>query len=858
MHTNNVNSTNVPSAVGQFGGANLMRGTILRKIVALCLEAGSGLRPSVLAPAIAVVSMQVLPSVAAAQIPLDREILIDIPANTPLEDALIQWGRASNITVMINTSTVDHQVAPKVRGKMTARAALGLLLNNSGLSFSNDGRRVQVIPSGSTFQSSWTEPDDDNAMLYASSDIEAHSSDSDSGQDNSKLSEVIVTAEKREERLIDVPITIDVVNSEELQQRAITNIDDLTLVVPGIFSTSTGWQRRVDLQGVVNTTGIWPTIGIYLDEADVTTSIPDVMSINTYDLERVEVLKGPQGTLYGEGSEGGTIRFITKSPDLTKLSLTTDVTALFTQDGAPGQRINAAVNTPVIADVLGFRIAGTFDHEGGWIDQPAANRENINSQNLTDVRVKGLWKPNSQLTITAMAEVHRNDMSTDEGEDPNGNYTQTFGLTTTPAVKDYFDIYNASITYDFSSFHLLNTTSYVNQDTRATDFGYLLVLGPPDQGAPYEVYQNPYEQLNKAFSDELRFSSVGGTPWQWSVGGSFRRISLAVNQAYLFAEEPAPLEPASLVGTAYFPNATDAVSRSSAAFGDTSYKITDRLTFGAGARYFHDDQSYSAASGYAPATFQTGTFHSIDPRAYIQLKLTADANIYASGSKGFRSGGFNSLDQPTYKPESIWTYQLGTKFATLSSRLRVDADIFYSDYTNFQNTAFSITNPVNDVLNVGIVHIKGTDLTIDYSPTKPWTFSLRADYIQAAFAGSEPGYSTGIIVGQGLGNPKYVFTLGVQRDFTIAGKMGFAHLDYNQQGPESITSPGNAWADQQTNIITMLNFNSGVYLSDSFRVSLFIQNLLNDRGQVGNVDLGNYGPRPRPRTLGIGFSSDFQ
>jgi iron complex outermembrane receptor protein len=454
-----------------------------------------------------------------------------------------------------------------------------------------------------------------------------------------------------------------------------------------------------------------------------------------------------------------------------------------------------------------------------------------------------------------MAEVHRNDLSTDEGEDPNGNYTQTFGFTTTPAVKDYFDIYNATITYDFNAVRLLNTASYINQDTKTTDFGYYLLLGPAESGPPYDVYQKPYEQINKAFSDELRFNSTGGAPWQWTAGGSFRRASLGINQAFLFVEEPAPQEPASPIGTPYFPIVTDAVSKASAVFGDTSYKIADRLTLGAGVRYFHDDQSYYSLVGGPPSTFQTGTFHSLDPRAYLQWKLTEDANLYASASKGFRSGGFNAGAQ-SYDPESIWTYQLGNKFAALDGRLRVDAAVFLSHYSNYQTTAVTATDPVNDIRNAGNVLIKGTDLTVDYSPDRLWTFSLRADYIQAGFASNAPGYSTGEAIGQALGNPKYVFTVSAQRDFILGSKAGFARLDFNQQGHETITYPGASWENQQSDIINMLNFNTGLSLSDTIRVKMFVQNILNDRGQLSTVDVGNYSPRSRPRTLGLEVSTD--
>jgi hypothetical protein len=116
----------------------------------------------------------------------------------------------------------------------------------------------------------------------------------------------------------------------------------------------------------------------------------------------------------------------------------------------------------------------------------------------------------------------------------------------------------------------------------------------------------------------------------------------------------------------------------------------------------------------------------------------------------------------------------------------------------------------------------------------------------------------GVIVGQGLGNPKYVFTTSAQRDFTLGGKSGYARLDYNHQGPEVVTAPGSPWADQQTPVIHMLNFSTGVYLTNSFRAGVFFQNLLNDHGELSTVDVGNYGPRSRPRTLGIQFSDTFE
>jgi len=283
--------------------------------------------------------------------------------------------------------------------------------------------------------------------------------------------------------------------NDELVKRRIQDLDDLALAVPGLAIESTGWQRRVQLRGIGNGQGNFSLIGLYFDEADVTTTGTAQLDLSTYDLERVEVLRGPQGTLYGEGSAGGTLRFITRSPALNSFGMNADVAALFTQDGSPGQRINAMVNVPLITGTMGLRVAGTFDHEGGWIDQPAADRKDINEQNKSDVRVKWLWKPAAQFTADAMAVIHRNDSSTNLGEDSNGNYTQAFNLTTTPVVKDNYNLYDLTLSYDFGAARLLNTVSYVDQDRNSRDFGY---ISPSNPGVPVAaLYFNPYEPVNR-------------------------------------------------------------------------------------------------------------------------------------------------------------------------------------------------------------------------------------------------------------------------------------------------------------------------------------------------------------------------
>jgi iron complex outermembrane receptor protein len=575
------------------------------------------------------------------------------------------------------------------------------------------------------------------------------------------------------------------------------------------------------------------------------------LDLSTYDLDRVEVLRGPQGTLYGEGSAGGTIHFITKNPVLDRFGMDADVAALFTQDGAPGQRVETVVNVPLIDNVLGIRIAGVFDHEGGWIDQPAADRKNFNEEDKTDVRAKALWQPTAQWSVNAMADIHRNDASSNSGEDANGNYTQAFGLTTTPRLEDRFDIYNLTSSYDFDVARLLSSTSYVKQDKIMTNYGYALPIEQPPAPA-FEVDLIPFSNDARILTEELRLASDGSGPWQWTAGGFYRRFQFEQSQTYLFGlPGPPPAQS--------FSSATSSLSKSWAAFGDTSYRLADRLTLGAGLRYFHDSQDFSNGS-----SLQSTDFHSLNPRAYIQYKISDDLNVYTSAAKGFRSGGFNNAQgEPSYGPESVWTEELGTKMSLFEGHLSADVAIFYSDYTNYQITGVSPQGPPGLPItsNGGNARVKGVEWDLSWQPLVDWTLSANGDYVDSYF------YKVGVTspdhaVGDPLDFvPKYALTFSAQRDFRLVGRSAFARLDFNEQGRQTFRLRNVAgptpWFFSESDVIHMLNFNSRLQWNDNLSLGVFAQNLLNNRGLIDPFAIESTATRSRPRTLGVQFSVKF-
>ncbi|MDY6947694.1 MAG: TonB-dependent receptor [Pseudomonadota bacterium] len=667
-----------------------------------------------------------------------------------------------------------------------------------------------------------------------------------------------MTAQKREQRAFDVPISIAAIGSDELQERNVTTLEDLSFAVPGLTVQSNGgYQRRIMLRGIGNVFGGASLIGMYVDEASVTTGPSGAgpysqLDLRTYDLDRVEVLRGPQGTLYGEGSVGGTVRFITKNPDLDRFGMRADAAALLTEDGEPSQRIDAALNVPLVEDKLGIRVAGTYDRQGGWIDQPAAGRKDFNDQDMGDLRIKGLWIPVAGFHVGAMAIVHRNDTSFTGGEDEQGNFNQTFfDPTLVPKVTDDYDLYNLTLSYDLAQIRLLSTSSYVEQDKVMEGIALKLQLTPPPD--PRFEFNNKLLELNsRIFTQELRVTSIGDSKAHWTIGGFYRKAESANYGENLFGLPNVFAAPSTVRGS----NSSKAV----AAFGDLSYDLSDKLTLGAGLRYFEDDQE--AFTTLPVVTVQEGKFHSVNPRAYAQYKPTDNANFYASAAKGFRSGGFNAQNQPKYGPESVWTYELGTKLILAGGSLSAELSAYYSDYQDYQilGVVVGSTDFIQITSNAGDATLQGVEAALTWRPSDHWSVSFNGNYVDSEFEEINATMSSHAVGDQLDLFPKYSYAASVQRDFDLGSRSAYARLDYNEHGRATFRNRSvGPFYYSESDVIEMLNVSLHLQWSERVSLGLVGQNLLNDRGFTDPFDqTDKFASRARPRTYGIEFGMTFE
>ncbi len=766
----------------------------------------------VLAPLLAITS----PSLA------EETKLITIQAKRT-DQALLDLAEQSGTQVVFSPEIATGSMSAAVSGAGSVADALNILLSGTGLAYEFTASNVVVVTKKT------------NA---------GHAGESDTKQ-VFVLEEIVVTAQRREQLLKDVPISIAAIGSEALKAQRISGLEDIGLAVPGVAVADQGTgYRRVNMRGIGNVSGSSPLVGIYLDEVSVTGFSSFIPDLQVFDLERVEVLKGPQGTLYGQGSVGGTIRYITKKPVLDAFEGAIGVSASFTQDGSPSQKIEGMVNVPLVEDEFALRITGVFENSGGWIDQPDVSQKNINHEDIADVRIKGLWHPSDPLEVSVMANIHRNDAGApNTAEGPNGDFIQAFGYQTTPSSEDDFDILNLTVNYDFGAASLLSSSSYFKSYNLQDNRGGSLPVSPAPEPELYYLI-NPTEGRTEFFNEEVRFTTSGDGPFQASVGGVYQ--DLTHNNAGLqylgLFDDPSP------IGIVYDANYK---LKSWAIFGESSLEITDWLEAGAGLRYFEDDRQQT---DHVAQTVQRDVFTSLSPRFYVSVKASDSLNFYASVAKGFRSGGFNVRGRPPYNPESVWTYEAGTKFTAMDSRLSGEFSFFYSKYRGFQINGLTVIDglPLASISNAGSAEIKGVDGRLSWQIDEQHSIEIGGNYVD-----TEVVAINALSASHQVGDPldlvsNYQFYVSFVREYELLARPGSLRVDYSQQGPSywRLRNIGPHFV-AKSDTINMLNFNATWDCSETVSLGFFGKNLLNDRGYLDAFRINGDGARARPRTFGV-------
>jgi len=528
---------------------------------------------------------------------------------------------------------------------------------------------------------------------------------------NSTLTEVVVTAERRTERLKDVPMSVQAFSPQTLDEKGIHNIDDLSRVAPGVTFLRNGMSASgnyndedsdVSIRGIDSTAGA-STTGIYIDDTPIQTRHLNFGTVNPYpelfDLERVEVLKGPQGTLFGSGSEGGTLRFITPAPGLTEYSGYAKAEFGQIDGGGQNYEIGAAFGGPIIDGVLGFRISASFREDGGWVDRVSYTRPpsvltpcnsygnptnfgppcyggaalfypsaptvtgtlepNSNWHDTDTFRAALRWAPAEGLTIDPsiyVQSLHINDTGAywENISDPADNVYRSGNAQRNPSTDPWW-IAALKVNWNLSWATLVSNTSYFSrQQHSVSDYTqWISTVFDFNEYPPVgDASSSYFTDHQNNFSQEIRLSSAdASSALQWTAGVFYLHANENSTE-FIYSPDACsvPGLPCSMgTNLAYLQPRFSLIDKQEAVFGEASYKLSSLFKFTAGLRYSKLDYS-GVVQEYEEGIFgessvntaSSGSDKPLTPRFVFDYTPDSDSLYYASAAKGFRPGGINT------------------------------------------------------------------------------------------------------------------------------------------------------------------------------------------------------------------------
>jgi len=744
------------------------------------------------------------------------------------------------------------------------------------------------------------------------------------------LEEIIVTAQKREERLNRVPISISAFSQAHLEQIGAKDLSGFAREVPGLSvqPATNGGAPSIVIRGISSAAGD-ATVGIYIDDTPIQaakSSFSADPSPKLFDIERVEVLRGPQGTLYGASSEGGTVRFITPEPSLTAFSARVRSEFSATQDGEPSYEIGAAAGGPVIEDKLGLRGSVYYRQDGGYVDR--ASRidggildRDINSADSLALRLAANYAPSDHVEVLPSIYYQRvrgDGLPLTSSTLPP---LQVEDTVTTPG-EDWFVLPGVTVNFDLGSTRLTSVTSYFKRhDAQQFDYS-MITMDSLFQTAILPGFEN-YRSTGRTtttqenITQEVRLSSAEDSgPLNYTIGVFYQHARTGFDQT---VAEPdldtlsqtlfgAPLE--AVVGIGLLPGGlsyrqnSEATVEQVAGFGEAAYDLTQRLKLTAGVRVANlKVRSQFAADGLynggptAPELLgvQRSSETPINPKATLSYQISQDNLLYATASRGFRTGGPNTpvpvgrcaadlaaqgatpAQLQSFDSDSVWNYELGAKSTLLDNRLSINGSVFYIDWSDIQQALSLPTCGFGYVANLGSATSRGFDLEVQYKVLEDLTLGASVGYTHATldediFAGANP--VTGerrLIARKGdatLLTPEWNGHLMASYERRLSDAYrGYLRADFQRSSSfYRTTSAGTVSYDPDLYRGPAYSFATirlGL-LHEGLNVSLFVDNVSNEQPVLFASYAQNPGSRMiaqqatlRPRTFGINAAYDF-
>lgn len=695
--------------------------------------------------------------------------------------------------------------------------------------------------------------------------------------------DIVVTASKRSERLIDVSASVTALDGAQLRDSGALRLEDYQAKVPGLSTTpiTPGYTQLV-VRGV--TTGsaqLSSTVATYFDETPTNSSTATALGSkltpdpDLLDIERVEVLRGPQGTLYGANALGGVVRYILARPDLDRAHGTAQLGVSGVSHGETGYLARGALSLPLVTGQLAVRASGFYTRDPGYIDNVSTGRKDINRSENKGGRFALEWKPSDgfSASLSSLYQQRQTD----------GLGAETVNLATLqPAVARYtmndpsdllvrteYQLHTLTLNANLGFATLTSATGFGRQKSVLNSdlsraFGVLLGLPIATTTANNDL---------KKFTQEIRLASPSGHTIEYIVGGFYTHEKAAYAQGatgYLAAGTPAPAPFNPLLAATL-----DSTYKETALFGNVTVNFSDRFNVQAGGRWSHNDQTfgevisgalYGALSGssFTGASRENAWTFAVAP----QFKITPDTVLYARIAKGFRPGGTNLVPPggagvvgATYGSDSLINYEAGIKASLLDHRLGLDLSIYHIDWQDIQTTA--TLAGFNYLLNGGKARSNGVEASARWH-ADGLTLAGNIAYNDAVTRDAMA--AVGAVAGDRLPySPRWSGSLSADYEFALSGSLSASlggglrstssrNAYYSASSPAQVVLPG----------YTLFDLRAGLRRGD-YSLSVYVQNLTNKRALL-LADTSNINPITqagtnvviaRPRTIGLTFSAGF-
>lgn len=795
------------------------------------------------------------PAAMARAADLQAQHEFKIPAQ-PLGTALLAFSDQAKVQVLMWAGAQPNAQSPGAMGELTAAKALTSILSNTGFAFKEiDEETVAIVNSTDAKATATAEPENKNA----------------------KLEEIIVTAQKRRERLIDTPLSVSVVSSESLTRMGATQLRDFADSVPGLnFKTLGAGLTQISLRGVTTGNDVSSTVGIYVDEVPYGSSsgfasgAQTALDVGLFNLDRIEVLRGPQGTLYGASTMGGLLKYVTKRPDETRFGVEVQTGISDTREGGVSYQGAATVNAPIVTDKAALRVTGFYSRDGGYVDNLALSSKDHPSD-IHGGRLDLLLTPGDALTIRLngfLQDISRDGEGTSDyafsGVPLDGSLDQR-RLFSEP-FDQRFRLVSGTVTYDLRLATLTSVSSYQTARTEyVEDLSRAYVPLFASIGLPFSAVGLALNPTTDKFTQELRLAAERTELFEWLIGGFYTHETSDSRVAFLLRDLAGQPTPNNLL-TLSAPSRYEEY----AAFGDLTWHLSDKFDVTGGVRYARNQQEFTQnGSGLLIGSTPTRR-SSEDVFTYLanaRYRFSDHATAYLRYATGYRPGGPNyvandpitglALAGETFEADHLKSYEAGIKAETADQRFGLDLAGYYINWSNIQiltaRGGFSVyTNAP------GGATVRGTELTLTARPIRALTVTGAFAYQRAQMSEADP--DLGAAKGERLPNvPRFTAALNADYELPVeslqpAVGATLRYVDERTASFDDSTFPQYRLPDYVT-----VDLRAGVMLG-SFNTQLYLRNLVDERGQQSAM-FTHFGTAhvaiQQPRTIGISVTTHF-